>query len=78
MSWRSFALSLSLRATVIFVEDSSIIQILWSHFARTGQKMTSSEFEQSLSVRALQWRLTGTTSSVFISTAVYIYTLTYV
>ena len=45
------------------------IQILWSHFARTGQR-TSSESGKSLSVTALQRRLSCTSSCVFITTAV--------
>ena len=63
---RSFALSLTLRA-IYFVEDeTNIIQIVQSHFARAGQRNIIRVEHMSLSVTALQWRLACTTSSVFI------------
>jgi hypothetical protein len=56
----------------------SIMQIVRSLFAQTRAKINWAlcELHSTLSVTALQWRSSGTTSSVFIMTAVYKSTLT--
>lgn len=49
---------------IINAKHLSIMQIVQSHFAQAGQRNIIRVEHMSLSVRALQWRLACTTSSV--------------